>query len=235
MHVLERLLLSEIENAFFQDDELFSRAWFDESVKISAFFSLKKSDLTQSDLIFSSFVQPFEHLSGFMYWVLVHDIFVLLMLIPYQLILMTFNLSDFISVSFKVFFLVCSFALFLCVALFCFVVVLFFFSRYHELSHLAIPQGTNKIRKYCRGSKWILIYLDLKIGMKIKEIDLFNLPAVNDKHVIYKKCSVTVKPAYSFAKVCVVIESASRSMYIYFIHELDLVFLIFNYCMGGLV
>ena len=76
------------------------------------------------------------------------------MLIPYQLILMTFNLSDFISVSFKVFFLVCSFALFLCVALFCFVVVVvFFFSRYHELSHLAIPQGTNKIRKYCRGSK----------------------------------------------------------------------------------
>ena len=127
MHVLERLLLSEIEDAFFQDDELFSRAWFNESVKISAFFSLKKSDLTQSDLIFSSFVQPFEHLSVFMYWVLVHDIFVLLMLIPYQLIIMTFNLSDFISVSFKVFFLVCCFALFLCVALFCFVVVLFFF------------------------------------------------------------------------------------------------------------
>lgn len=67
MHVLERLLLSEIENAFFQDDELFSRAWFNESVKISTFFSLKKSDLTQSDLIFSSFVQPFEHLSVFMY------------------------------------------------------------------------------------------------------------------------------------------------------------------------
>lgn len=75
------------------------------------------------------------------------------MLIPYQLIIMTFKLSDFISVSFKVFFLVCSFALFLCAALFCFVVVLFFFSRYHELSHLAIPQGMNKIRKYCRGSK----------------------------------------------------------------------------------
>lgn len=50
------------------------------------------------------------------------------MLIPYQLILMTFNLSDFISVSFKVFFLVCCFALFLCVALFCFLVVLFFFA-----------------------------------------------------------------------------------------------------------
>lgn len=42
MHVLERLLLSEIEDAFFQDDELFSRAWFNESVKISTFFSLKK-------------------------------------------------------------------------------------------------------------------------------------------------------------------------------------------------
>ena len=126
MHVLERLLLSEIENAFFQDDELFSRAWFNESVKISAFFSLKKSDLTQSDLIFSSFVQPFEHLSVFMYWVLVHDIFVLLMLIPYQLIIMTFNLSDFISVSFKVFFLVCCFALF-CMLL-CFALLLFFFS-----------------------------------------------------------------------------------------------------------
>lgn len=51
------------------------------------------------------------------------------MLIPYQLIIMTFKLSDFISVSFKVFFLVCSFALFLCVALFCFVVVLLFFFR----------------------------------------------------------------------------------------------------------
>ena len=49
------------------------------------------------------------------------------MLIPYQLIIMTFKLSDFISVSFKVFFLVCCFALFLCVALFCFVFVLFFF------------------------------------------------------------------------------------------------------------
>ena len=71
--------------------------------------------------------------------------------------------------------------------------------------------------------------------MKIKEIDLFNLPAVNDKHVIYKKCSVAVKPAYFFAKVCVVIESTSRSMYIHFIHEPDPVFLIFNYCMGGLV
>ena len=42
MHVLERLLLSEIENSFFQDDELFSRAWFDESVKISAFFFFEK-------------------------------------------------------------------------------------------------------------------------------------------------------------------------------------------------
>lgn len=104
MHVLERLLLSEIENAFFQDDELFSRAWFNESVKISTFFSLKKSDLTQSDLIFSSFVQPFEHLSVFMYWILVHDIFVLLMLIPYQLIFMTLTSVTLSVLALKFFF-----------------------------------------------------------------------------------------------------------------------------------
>lgn len=126
MHVLERLLLSEIENASFQDDELFSRAWFNESVKISAFFSFFEKIWSYSVRThFSSFVQPFEHLTVFMYWVLVHDIFVLLMLIPYQLIIMTFKLSDFISVNFKVFFLVCCFALF-CVLL-CFALLLFFF------------------------------------------------------------------------------------------------------------
>lgn len=52
-----------------------------------------------------------------------------------------------------------------------------------------------------------MIYLDLKIGMKIKEIDLFNLLVVNDKYVIYKKCLVIVKFVYFFVKVCVVIES----------------------------
>lgn len=63
------------------------------------------------------------------------------MLIPYQLIIMTFKLSDFISVSFKVFFLVCSFAFFLCAALFCFVVVLFFFFALTRIKPFGYKSG----------------------------------------------------------------------------------------------
>lgn len=73
------------------------------------------------------------------------------MLIPYQLTIMTFNLSDFISVSFKVFFLVCSFALFLCVALFCFVVVLFFFFALPRIKPFGDSTGNEQNKKILPG------------------------------------------------------------------------------------
>lgn len=69
------------------------------------------------------------------------------MLIPYQLTIMTFNLSDFISVSFKVFFLVCCFALFLCVALFCFLVVLFFFFALTRIEPFGDSTGNEQNKK----------------------------------------------------------------------------------------
>lgn len=73
------------------------------------------------------------------------------MLIPYQLIIMTFNLSDFISVSFKVFFLVCSFALFLCVALFYFLVVLFFFFALTRIKPFGDSTGNEQNKKILPG------------------------------------------------------------------------------------